>query len=111
MRTVFFGRFSGANGQFLAGGAKTANPYNPQSNTCTPTRTGAGTYSIVFGQAMPLTEYVWKVGSDVEVNAQTEVQVNVTGGTTAAVGIFVGAAGTDTNFWLQIEEIGSVSLG
>jgi hypothetical protein len=58
---------------------------------------------------MPITEYVYKYGTEAGA-ANTNMQVSVAGAV-ATVATSVAAVGTDTNFWVCVEEIGNVSQG
>jgi hypothetical protein len=107
MRTVFFARVKGSDGTFQTQSGIAANPFNPVANTCTPGRTSAGLYTLVFGNAFPIANYKYTAGLEgAAVNGNAQVSVSTV---TATIRTSIGAVATDEDFWVCIEEIGDSS--
>lgn len=112
MRTVFFARLSAA-GAFKASVPPTPNPFNPQSNTCTPSKTGPGSYRLTFGQGMRVSEYAFTVNSEntFAFGGVISTYLVSANGTVIDVGfVNTAAVSQDTDWWIEIEEIGSLCL-
>lgn len=110
MRTVFFARVIGATGGFQPSVFPTPNPYNPQRNTCTVARLAQGQYRLTFGQTMPVTEYTYVIYPENSLSFTFIVPAYLVNNN--VVDIFMGDAAIlqDVNWWVCIEEIGSLSL-
>jgi len=115
---IFYAQLVGATGLFAAppaAPAPGANPLNLDGSTCVPLRTGAGVYTMTFGQAKPLSEYDTHVELSPAVGAPPLPLASVqwawnAGFTVLTINTWSGAGGvtaTDLNFDVTITPISS----